>query len=297
MNQVVGFLVIFGSIAAALLGGLWLFFSNVGRLHNMTPWQAAKNYVRKDLDAGPLTLWRVNLTYKAEMRKTGKMGPSGRVLPVRNITVAMPAEDYRFVKQFGIAEFAEQLAGYRHTYALKQGWYAAGDNPVPVSVWPNETLKRLRPVVSFEVAQDGTTRTITNTGDPDSSQGDGIRTEPLNGLAWLTFRGQEWTLKPQESPYRIGRAEGNTIRTVHDQISARHAVIRHSGTGWVLEPLETTNATKIGGRIITAPTLLNSGDFINIGQAEPIRFDEGTAVLGEDHTRTNRPGTTRSDTN
>lgn len=285
MNQLVGFLVIYGAIAAVLLGGLWFFFIHLGRLHNLTPWQAAKNYVRKDLDAGPLTLWRVNLAYKAEMRRTGKKGPSGKVLPVHKITVAMPAEDYRFVKQFGITEFADQLAGYRHTYALKQGWYEAGDNAVPVSVWPNETLKRLRPVVSYEVAQDGATRTFTNADDLGGNLNDGIRTEPLNGLAWLTFKGKEWTLRPQESPYSLGRAEGNTIRTVHDQISARHAVIRYSGTGWVLEPRETnTNATKIGGRTIKGSTQLKSGDVITIAKAEPIRFDEGTVVLGEDHT-------------
>lgn len=285
MNQLVGFLVIYGAIAAVLLGGLWFFFSHLGRLHNLTPWQAAKNYVRKDLDAGPLTLWRVNLTYKAEMRKTGKRGPSGKVLPVRKITVAMPAEDYRFVKQFGVTEFAEQLAAYRHKYALQQGWYEAGDDPVPVSVWPNETLKRLRPVVSYEVAQDGITRTITNAYDLGGSPGDAIRTEPLNGLAWMTFKGQEWTLRPQDAPYRLGRAEGNTIRTVHENISARHAIIRYSGTSWVLEPVgKTTNPTKIGGRTITGPTPLKSGSVITIGEAEPIRFDEGTAVVGKNHT-------------
>lgn len=284
MNALVGFLVIYGAIAVVLGGGLWLFFSHLGRLHNLTPWQAAKDYVRKDLDAGPLTMWRVNLTYKAEMRRTGKKGPSGKVLPVRKITVAMPAEDYRFAKQFGITEFADQLAAYRHKYALQQGWYEAGDNPVPVSVWPNETLKRLRPIVSFEVAQDGATRTITAEGGRRGAPGDNIRTEPLNGLAWVSFRGQEWTLRPEESPYRLGRAEGNSIRTVHEQISARHAILRYSDRKWVLEPLETTNATKIGGRVITAPTPLASGTIITVGEADPIRFDEGTAVIGKDHT-------------
>ncbi|APX00372.1 FHA domain-containing protein [Arthrobacter sp. QXT-31] len=279
MNALVGFLVIYGGIAAVVLGGLWLFFSNLGRVHNLTPWQAARSYARKDLDVGPLTQWRVNLTYKAEMRKTGKKGPSGKVLPVHKITVAMPAEDYRFMSQFNINNFADQLAEYRHTYALKQGWCELGDEPVPVSVWPNETLKRLRPVVSFAVAQDGTTRTITT----EAGLADDARTEPVNGLAWVTFKGKQWVLRPEDSPYRLGRAEDNEIRTVHDHISAHHATLRHSGSGWVWEPPKppkrTTNSTKISGRIITLPTPLTSGSIITIGQADPIRFDAGTEVI------------------
>lgn len=275
MNALIGFLVIYGGIFGAAFVGAWMFFSNVGRLHNLTPWAAARSYLRKDLAVGPLSLGRVNRMYKAKMRESGVIGPSGKPMPVRKITVAMPGEDYRFVNQFSVKEFAKQLADYRHRYALKQGWYDPGYDPVPVSVWPNETLKRLNPVISYEEARDGTTRPLT----ADAPGADEIRTEPLKGLAWVTFKGKQWTLRPEKSPYRLGRADGNDIRTDHDQISARHARLSHSDAGWVLEPLKTTNATKVSGRTITSPTPLTSGAIIQIGQADPIRFDAGTEPL------------------
>lgn len=78
MNALVGFLVIHGSIAAVLLGGLWLFFSHVGRLHNLTPWQGAKNYVRKDLDAGPLTQWRATCGTSAARGLTWRGSPKAK---------------------------------------------------------------------------------------------------------------------------------------------------------------------------------------------------------------------------
>lgn len=275
MNELIGFAVVLALFVGLPLAGAWSFFHHVGRRHNITTLEAAKNYLRKDLDAGPLTPGRLNLTYRARMRASGIKGPSGKVMPVSKITLEMPAEDYRVAKQFGISEFTAQLAEYRHTYALKQGWVGPEKDPVPVTAWPNETLKRLRPRVSFEVAQDGITRTLTAGMDATEPFGSAVS----HGLAWITFKGKQWTLQPGESPYRLGRAEGNQIRTVHDMISSHHANLVHSRNGWVLEPLKTTNATKLNGRTITAPTPLTSGAIITIGAAEPIRFDDGTAVI------------------
>ncbi|MDO5863433.1 MULTISPECIES: FHA domain-containing protein [Paenarthrobacter] len=275
MDAVIGFVIIYGGIACAVGGGFWLFFSNLGRLHGLTPWQAARSYFRKDLAVGPLTLWRINREYRAQMRHSGVIGPSGKPLRVRKITVAMPSEDYRFVQQFSVPEFAKQLADYRHKYALNQGWYGPEDGPVPVAVWPKETLRRLNPVLSYQDARDGTTRPMT----ADAGLGDEDRTEPVNGMAWVTFNGKQWVLRPEDSPYRLGRAEGNEIRTVHDHISAWHAILRHSGGSWVLEPLKTTNATKVSGQTVTSPTPLGSGAIIMIGQADPIRFDAGTEII------------------
>lgn len=275
----IGFAIVLLLFVGLPLGGAWFFFHHVGRRHNITTLEAAKNYLRKDLDAGPLTQGRLNLTYRGRMRASGIKGPSGKVMPVRKITIEMPSEDYHFVKQFGITEFTGQLAEYRHMYSLKQGWVGPEADPVPITAWPNETLKRLRPRVSFEMAQDGSTRTLTAEGDLTRPFGTGAN----RGMSWLTFKGQEWTLRPSESPYRLGRAEGNHIRTVHDNISAHHATIRYSGTEWILEPLKTTNPTKIDGRTVTGPTALRSGANITVGSSEPISFDKGTEVLG-DHT-------------
>ena len=280
MNQLIGFAIVLVLFIGLPLAGAWFFFVHVGRRHNITTLEAAKNYLRKDLDAGPLTLGRLNLTYRGRMRASGIKGPSGKVLPVRKITLEMPSEDYRFVQQFGVTEFTGQLAEYRHMYALKQGWVGPETDPVPVTAWPNEMLKRLRPRVSFEMAQDGSTRTLTAEGDLTRPVGTGAN----RGMAWLTFKGQEWTLRPGESPYRLGRADDNHIRTVHENISAHHANIRYTGADWVLEPMDTTNRTKIDGRTVTGPTALWSCAAITVGSSEPIRFDKGTEVFGGEQT-------------
>ncbi|WP_185982265.1 FHA domain-containing protein [Arthrobacter sp. KBS0703] len=250
-----------------------MFFQNVGRLRDITTWQAAKLYLRKDLDAGPLTQWRVNLTYRASMRRTGIKGPSGQIMPVRNISVEMPQEDYSFVEQFGIKEFTDQLAAYRHKYALEQGWISAGEDAVPVNVWPSPRLKRLRPIVTFKMSRDGSTRTLTRSGMTRAADS----TERF-GVAWLTFKDQEWTLRPGEAPYRLGRSRDNHIVTVHPEISAHQADITYTGTEWTLVPARSTNPTHIDGKPVSAPAALRSGATITIGRSEPIRFDNGTSA-------------------
>lgn len=277
MNEFLGFLVVLTVVVVIPAAAAWFFFHHLGRVHNITTRHAARDYLRKDLDAGPLTAWRVNRTYKDVMRRTGVKGPSGKVMQIRKVTLAMPMEDYSFIQQLGLDEFVRSLVEYRHTYALKQGWYPPGHDPVPVSVWPDERRKRLRPVPTYEWARDGTTRTITSAARRFKDDGD--RTSPLDGAARVTFRDQTWELIPQDAPYRLGRGEGNHIQAIHDTISSRHAIFRYTGEGWVIDPLEgTTNPTRVGGRTITAPAMLTSGAVINIGDAEPIRFEQGNSA-------------------
>jgi hypothetical protein len=258
------FVVVPGSIA-------WVWFHHLGRLHNMTTWDAARNYIRKDLDAGPLTSGRINLTYRGKMRGTGIRGPSGAVMHVRKITIEMPQEDFDFVKQFGLKEFTDQLAAYRHRFALKQEWISPDQVEVPVTAWPNQQLKRLRPRISYEVAQDGTTKTMTESDDLFRD----AKTKPLGGVLTVTFEDQQWSLHPEHSPYALGRSIGSTIRTVHPHISAHQADIVHSDGTWTLVPQSTTNATKVNGVVVTAPTPLTSDSAITVGASGPItiRFD------------------------
>ncbi len=284
MTAAFGFLVVFIVVVVFPLTAGWFFFHHRGRVHGITTISAARGYLRKDLDVGPLTMWRVNLVYRSVMRRTGVKNANGKPMQIRKVTLAMPVEDYSFVQQVGLDGFVLGLRDYRHEYALKQGWYPPGHDPVPVAVWPDERCKRLRPEPSYEWAHDGTTRTITSRARHFS---DGDRTRSLKATARLTFKDQTWELVPQDAPYRLGRGEANHIRTVHDTISSQHAIIRYSGEVWVLDPLDgTTNETKIGGRVITSPTPLTPGTLIMIGEAEPIRFDGGSAADPNDATET-----------
>lgn len=284
MTALLGFLLIVLFFVVVPFAVVWFYFHQVGRLDKITTLAAVRDKLRTDLDAGPLTMRRVNRVYKAVLRRTGVKNANGKPMHIRKVTLAMPAEDYSFVQQFGLDEFVHGLREYRHDYAIKQEWYPLGHDPVPIAVWPDERRKRLRPDPSYEWAHDGSTRTMTSKARHFS---DGDRTRPLKAAARLTFKDQTWDLVPQDAPYRLGRGEGNHIRTVHDTISTRHAIIRYSGEGWMLDPLDgTTNETKIGGRVITSPTPLTSGTLIMIGEADPIRFDVGAAGEPDDATGT-----------
>ncbi|GAA4034600.1 hypothetical protein GCM10023063_18420 [Arthrobacter methylotrophus] len=250
----------------------WTYFHHVGRLHNLTTWDAARNYIRRDLDAGPLTPGRIRFTYRGKMRGTGIRGPSGAFMHVRKITVEMPQEDFDFIQQFGLKEFTDQLAAYRHRFALQQGWLSPDEDEVPVSAWPNIQLKRLRPRISYEVAQDGTTKRMT---DPDDLFR-GATTERLGGVLTVNFEDQQWSLHPEHSPYALGRSIGNAIRTVHPHISAHQADIVYSDGTWTLLPQDTTNATKVDGIVATGPTPLTSDSTITVGASGPIEIRLGT---------------------
>lgn len=279
MTAVLGFLMIVLFFVVVPFAGLWYYFHQAGRLGNITTLTAARDAVRKDLDAGPLTMRRVNRVYKAVLRRTGVKNANGKPMHIRKVTLAMPAEDYRYVQQVGLDEFVRGLRDYRHDYAIKQGWYPHDQAPIPIAVWPDERRKRLRPDPSYEWARDGTTRTLTSKARHFSDEGDGDRTTPLNAAARLTFKDHTWELIPQDAPYRLGRGEGNHIQTVHDTISSRHAMIRFNGVEWVFDPLEgATNPVKVGGRVITTPTPLTTGTLILIGEAEPILFEKGADV-------------------
>lgn len=286
MTAAFGFLMIVFFVVVLPLAGAWFYFHHVGRLHNITTFTAARDYLRKDLDAGPLTMWRVNLVYRAVLRRTGVKNANGKPMHIRKVTLAMPGEDYSFVQQFGLNEFVQGLRDYRHKHALKQGWYSPDQDPVPIAVWPDERRKRLRPDPSYEWAHDGTTRTLTSKSRDFSGAHDDDRTTPFKATARLTFKDHTWELIPQDAPYRLGRGEGNQIQTVNDTISSRHAIIRYDGLEWIFDPLEgTTNPAKINGRVITTPTALTSGTVIMIGEAEPIRFEAESASDRGDATR------------
>ena len=63
----------------------------------------------------------------------------------------------------------------------------------------------------------------------------------------------------------IGRGEGNTIRLTERNVSRKHAVLRRSGRGHMIEDLKSYNGTKLGGVKITSPQVVRDGERIQVG--------------------------------
>lgn len=271
-------------IMAALVGAFF-YFRRVGRRDGIGTWQAIRTRWRQDLEHGPLTVGRINFIYRSLMKRTGKKGPAGTVMPVREITVEMPEEDYLFMEQYGIDAFAAQLREYRHSVALSLNWYPDGVNPVPVRIRRNNALRRLRPKVVYQTSHDGLTHVITSGGgrtrrvDTEELRGTAGATEafdqPAAGAARLRLGDQEWSLRPSLSPYRFGRAGDNDIHVSHEEVSSHHAEITYAGDGWSVVPLKTTNRTKVNGKAIEAATELTAGDAITVATFGPMVFEEG----------------------
>ncbi len=65
----------------------------------------------------------------------------------------------------------------------------------------------------------------------------------------------------------LGRQQDVDLPIASKFASARHAALRPTDRGWVLEDLASTNGTILNGTIIRKPEILRDGDHILIGEA------------------------------
>lgn len=95
-------------------------------------------------------------------------------------------------------------------------------------------------------------------------------------VATLVVRGPAWRSRfahgDQVPLFRpethIGKLASNDIMITDPYASRIHAVIRWAPQGYVIEDLRSTNGTYVDGQRITAPTFLQPGQVIRIGQTE-----------------------------
>ncbi len=86
--------------------------------------------------------------------------------------------------------------------------------------------------------------------------------------AWQRERLPELLLPaPGPHPLSIGRAPGSMLRLTHHTVSRMHAQLRHTGTGWSLRDLGSSNGTWINGRRVTGSVAVHPGDHVQFGQA------------------------------
>ncbi|MDT0381278.1 DUF1707 and FHA domain-containing protein [Streptomyces sp. DSM 42041] len=86
--------------------------------------------------------------------------------------------------------------------------------------------------------------------------------------AWQRERLPELMLPgPGPYPLSIGRAPGSMLRLTHHTVSRAHAQLRHTGAGWSLRDLGSSNGTWVNGRRVTGSVAVRPGDHVQFGQA------------------------------
>lgn len=76
------------------------------------------------------------------------------------------------------------------------------------------------------------------------------------------LRGVKITVR---GPVIIGRSPGSDIVIGAEYVSGRHARFTIMGQNLFIEDLGSTNGTAVNGQRITEPTVLQSGDVVNVG--------------------------------
>ena len=76
------------------------------------------------------------------------------------------------------------------------------------------------------------------------------------------LRGVKITVR---GPVIIGRSPGSDIVIGAEYVSGRHARFTIMGQNLFIEDLGSTNGTAVNGQRITEPTVLKSGDVVNVG--------------------------------
>ena len=80
-------------------------------------------------------------------------------------------------------------------------------------------------------------------------------------------RGARFDLAAQSGAVSIGREAGNLVQLEDNEVSRRHAEIRHVGEAFIVGDLKSSNGTYLNeARVERAE--LSSGDRIRIGEVE-----------------------------
>ncbi|HYF28067.1 MAG TPA: DUF3662 and FHA domain-containing protein [Baekduia sp.] len=96
-----------------------------------------------------------------------------------------------------------------------------------------------------------------------------VRVEPRR-RALLVAGGKRFIIAPGGAV--VGRSRECDVVLDDSNVSRRHAEIRPTGQGWLVEDLGSTNGVRVNGRPVQGPHPLEPGDRLELGTAE-IRFE------------------------
>ncbi len=83
--------------------------------------------------------------------------------------------------------------------------------------------------------------------------------------AVLIYGGRRLMVAPRGAT--LGRSRECEIVIDDANVSRRHAELRPRGAAWVISDLGSTNGTRLNGRVIAAPEVVQAGDEIEVGSS------------------------------
>ena len=112
--------------------------------------------------------------------------------------------------------------------------------------------------------------------EPKEAVANGRPPEPSDPPAWANFTtgDQRLVLRHGTLNYEVtgvvtlGRSSSSTVTIDDSEASRSHAEVSIVDHELIVRDLNSTNGTKVNGRVIDAPTTLTSGDVIIIGNTE-----------------------------
>jgi DNA-binding winged helix-turn-helix (wHTH) protein len=146
-------------------------------------------------------------------------------------------------------------------------------------IWPNTfvveanltvLVGEIRRAIADEAQSPRFIRTVHGVGYAFSGAAEELESarsaeQPGEGRFWLVWRDRTFVLLPGDNV--IGRDPHCGVWLDHSGVSRRHARIRiaSGSNGALLDDLESTNGTFVGGQRVQAQTPLGDGDIIRVG--------------------------------
>jgi SARP family transcriptional regulator, regulator of embCAB operon len=135
-----------------------------------------------------------------------------------------------------------------------------GIDPTPALRTLQERILRQEPVHLKQAAQETAVHTMT------SIDLRGLVGGQSAGARLTAASGQIYPL--QLVTTRIGRSPDNDVVLPDPSVSRHHAVIIETGTNFAVVDLRSANGVRVNGERVRAPTNLNDGDHIHLGDQE-----------------------------
>lgn len=275
-------------ISAALSGGLVLW--RASKVFGRPVSNLFQDLFRFDLDRLPVNDHAMNRAYQGLVRGSGQKGPAGLKQPRKHMVVLTPAEDFAYIRAFGVHDFEQQLLTYLRGYVAESADWHASDSQEPSTIHfqLDETRKRLRPKLAKPSKSVTSVLSPESVGDatqvlpPQPSQTGTQAFVPPKGpnfadidppIASFSYGGRVMLLTKTGSAMTVGRTSDNDIVVDHDHFSARHLLVWSENGEWNVKPApDALNATLLNKKVLLDAAVLKSGDQITVGRSEPLIF-------------------------
>jgi len=139
-------------------------------------------------------------------------------------------------------------------------------NPVTATVCSNTACGE--PIHQVEITEDSDTAVLTGSSPAPKASRRVSQTGPVVARAELRAIASEGKVFEIAPGAEVGRGADVDLTDAPDSefISRRHARFATQDDRWFIEPLGSTNATKVGDDVVLGPTALHSGETVVLGR-------------------------------